>query len=168
MPTMSQNEIVQNLSDSNNGSNLLIVVVQGSFQTPLVYEKLFFGLSSRGYAVNHPELPSCTNPDDILFPTRTLIDDATAVQEVVRLQVEQHGKIVLLAMHSYGGLVGSEAIPEDLSYSYRKAQGLPGGVIHLFYFAAFLLQEGQSVLSAFGESPNNDVRVSFHNYFFAR
>ena len=159
---MSQNAIVQKPSDNANESNLLVVLVQGSFQTPLVYEKLFLALSSRGYVVNHPELPSCTNPDDPLFPTRTLIDDATAVQEVVRGSVEQHGKIVILAMHSYGGLVGSEAIPEELSYSYRKAQGLAGGVIHLFYYCAFLLQEGQSVLSAFGESPNNDVKVRFH------
>ena len=163
---MQQNGIAQNLSDSANGSNLLIVVVQGSFQTPLVYEKLLVGLSSRGYAVNHPELPSCSNPDDPSFPTRTLIDDATTIQEVVRSQVEQHGKIVLLTMHSYGGLVGSEAIPKELSYSHRKSQGLTGGVIHLFYFSAFLLQEGQSVLSAFGESPNNDVRVCSHKYLF--
>jgi len=62
-------------------------------------------------------------------------------------------------MHSYGGLVGSEATIEELSYINRQARGPPGGVIHLFFYAAFLLQEGQSVLSAFGESPNNDVKV---------
>lgn len=30
--------------------------------------------------------------------------------------------------------------------------------VHLFYFAAFILSEGQSVLGVFGESPNNDVK----------
>ena len=62
-------------------------------------------------------------------------------------------------MHSYGGLVGGEATTEELSYAKRQAEGLPGGVIHFFLYSAFLLEEGQSVLSAFGESPNNDVKV---------
>ncbi|KAL8786113.1 MAG: hypothetical protein Q9213_002978 [Squamulea squamosa] len=61
-------------------------------------------------------------------------------------------------MHSYGGLVGSEAIPEELSYTHRQSLGLEGGVIHLFYFSTFVLSEGQSVLGTFGESPNNDVQ----------
>lgn len=30
--------------------------------------------------------------------------------------------------------------------------------VHLFYFAAFILSEGQSVLGVFGESPNNDIK----------
>jgi hypothetical protein len=29
---------------------------------------------------------------------------------------------------------------------------------HLFYFAAFILTEGQSVLGVYGESPNNEVK----------
>lgn len=31
-------------------------------------------------------------------------------------------------------------------------------IVHMFYFAAFILTEGQSVLGVFGESPNNDVK----------
>ncbi|KAI6087401.1 hypothetical protein F4821DRAFT_107653 [Hypoxylon rubiginosum] len=61
-------------------------------------------------------------------------------------------------MHSYGGLVGSEATLEQFSWEKRKAAGLAGGVIHLFFFAAFILAEGQSVLGALGESPGNDIR----------
>jgi hypothetical protein len=56
--------------------------------------------------------------------------------------------------------VGSNAISEELSFSYRRSHDLPGGVIHLFYFTAFILGEKQTVLGAFGESPNNDVKVS--------
>ena len=63
-------------------------------------------------------------------------------------------------MHSYGGLVGSNAIPKELSFGYRKTCNLPGRVIHLFYFAAFILDEKESELRTFGESPNNDVHVS--------
>ncbi|TGO66347.1 hypothetical protein BOTNAR_0063g00290 [Botryotinia narcissicola] len=77
--------------------------------------------------------------------------------EIIR-QVEYENNLVLVAMHSHGGLVGSGAIPEELTYTYRKARGLSGGVIHLYYFSAFILPVGQSVLGAFGESPNNDIR----------
>lgn len=56
--------------------------------------------------------------------------------------------------------MGSEAIPVDLTRSHRSAEGLPGGVIHFFFFSAFLLPAGQSVLSAYGESPNNDVHAN--------
>ncbi|KAI1813948.1 hypothetical protein GGS20DRAFT_442043 [Poronia punctata] len=63
-----------------------------------------------------------------------------------------------MIMHSYGGLVGTEAVTRDLSFKHRKSNNLPGGVLHLFYFAAFILTEGQSVLSTFDESPNNFVK----------
>jgi hypothetical protein len=48
------------------------------------------------------------------------------------------GKEVILAMHSYGGLPGSEAI-NGLSKTERMEQGMPGGIITLLYIAAFLL-----------------------------
>lgn len=135
-----------------------IVVVQGSFQTPLVYVDLEKGLRSRGYPVIHPTLPSCSNTDSPTFASVTLTDDALAVQDEVTRLVEE-GKLVVVVMHSYGGLVGSEAIPEELSYSNRKCRNLRGGVVHLFMFSAFLIEAGKSVLDAFGESPNNVVKV---------
>ena len=73
--------------------------------------------------------------------------------------MEYDGKTVVVVMHSYGGLVGSEAIPEELSYARRQAQGRPGGVIHLFFYSAFLLNDGQSVLGAFGQSSNDVIKV---------
>jgi hypothetical protein len=135
-----------------------VVVVQGSFQTPFVYEALEKGLKAQGYPLEHPTLPSCSNTDSPDFPLITLADDAAVVRRQVTRLVEEN-KTVVLVMHSYGGLVGNEAIPEGLSYSDRQSRGFRGGVIHLFMFAAFLIEEGKSVLDAFGESPNNDVKV---------
>lgn len=150
-------ESTSNISGSEVKPTILLV--QGCFQTQLVYEAVVKGLSSLGYPTLQPPLPTCSNTDSPTFPTLTLIDDALAVRfELIRL-IEYEGKTVLVAMHSYGGLVGSEAIPEELTYERRRTQGLQGGVIHLFFFSAFLLSEGQSVLGTFGESPNNDVKV---------
>ncbi|RDL38039.1 Uncharacterized protein BP5553_05472 [Venustampulla echinocandica] len=135
-----------------------IVIVQGSFQTPLVYDGLLKGLVAEGYPSLHPKLPSCTDVDSPEFPSVTLVDDALAVRLEVTKLVEYESKTVVVVMHSYGGLVGSEAVPEELSFTHRQAKRLSGGVIHLFYFSAFVLSEGQSVLGTFGESPNNDVK----------
>lgn len=145
-----------------------IVLIQGSFQIPKVYCKLVRGLVAQGYPTIHPSLPSCSNTDSPKFSQFSLIDDALAIRTELTRQIEYEGKTVVVVMHSYGGLVGSEATTEELSYAKRHAQGLPGGVIHLFLYSAFLLNEGQSVLSAFGESPNNDVKVRTLTVFFSK
>ena len=139
--------------------NPIIVIVQGCFQKPSPYNKLLNGLHSLGYSVVHPVLPSCDKTDDPLFPAINMIDDALAVRSALTRLIEYENKTVVVVMHSYGGLVGCEAIPKDLSYADRQGRGLPGGVRHLFFFSAFLLDEGQSVLGSWGESPNNDVKV---------
>ena len=96
-----------------------IVVVQGSFQTALVYEALEKGLQSQGYPTIHPTLPSCSNIDSPTFPSITLLDDAVTIRREVGRVVEET-KTVVLVMHSYGGLVGSEAIPEEMTYPSRQ------------------------------------------------
>ncbi|KAF7957967.1 hypothetical protein EAE96_003534 [Botrytis aclada] len=152
--------MASSITSSVSKKKATIVVVQGSFHTPVPYEALEKHLTSWGHLTIHPILPSCTNTEDPAFSSITLVDDALAVRLEIIRQVEYEKNLVLVAMHSYGGLVGSEAIPEELTYTYRKARGLSGGVIHLYYFTAFILPVEQSVLGAFGESPNNDVRAS--------
>ena len=73
-------------------------------------------------------------------------------------------------MHSYGGLVGSNAIPQDFDFTHIKEKGLKGGVIHLLLVTAFLIEEGKSILDAFGSSLNDDIQValSFMNIHFER
>lgn len=136
-----------------------ILLVQGSFQIPQVYEKLVKGLKDQGYPTIHPQLPSCSDVDNPNFPQVSLIDDVLAIRSELTRRIEYEGKTVVVVMHSYGGLVGSEAATEELSYASRQSKGLPGGVLHLFFYAAFLLDKDQSVLDTFGESPNSDVRV---------
>lgn len=156
MSTM--NTTTQSATGSQTLDTPTIVLVQGSFQIRKVYDKLVAGLGAHGYHTIHPELPTCSNTDSTDFPKLSLVDDALAIRTELTRLIEYEGKTVVLVMHSYGGLVGSEATTEELSFANRQARGLPGGVVHLFLYSAFLLNQGQSVLSAFGESPNNDVR----------
>ncbi|KAE8332765.1 Alpha/beta hydrolase fold-1 [Aspergillus sergii] len=119
-----------------------IVLVPRSFQTPLVYNDLLTRLRDLGYSVVLPPLPSCSDVEHDDFSTRTLTDDAMAITKVVE-QLAEDGKAVALVMHSYGGIMGSEAIPESLSYRACQARGQKGGIIHLFYYKAFLLGKGK-------------------------
>ncbi|KAK8139376.1 alpha/beta-hydrolase [Apiospora sp. TS-2023a] len=135
-----------------------ILLIQGSFQRPEVYHKLNAALEAAGFPVVQPHLPSLCGQDEPDFASKNLGTDADQVQSFLRHLVEEDNRKVLVMMHSYGGLVGIEAIPVELSRQHRKSRGLEGGVVHLFFFSAFVLAEGQSVLGAFGESPNNDLR----------
>ncbi|KAB8265594.1 Alpha/beta hydrolase fold-1 [Aspergillus pseudonomiae] len=138
-----------------------IVLVQGSFQTPLVYAQLTTGLRELGYSVIHPSLPSCSNVEADDFPTRTLENDARAITEALEQLVEREEKLVVVVMHSYGGIVGGTAIPRSLTHASRQSEGKKGSVWHSFYYAAFVLPEGASVMGTFGESPNNDPNGRF-------
>ncbi len=138
-----------------------IVLIQGSFQIPQVYEQFVHLLVTQGYPTIHPKLPSCSNTGSPDFPQRSLTDDAAAIHTELARLIEQEGKTVFVVLHSYGGLVGSEAIEEALTWTSRQARGQPGGVIHLFFFCAFLLDENQSIMGTFGESPNTDVKVIY-------
>lgn len=63
----------------------------------------------------------------------------------------------MIVMHSYDGLVGSEAISEEVSLQSCRQSSLPSGFSRLFYFAAFVLDKGQSALVAFRKPPNDFV-----------
>lgn len=133
-----------------------IVLLQGSFQLPEVYHKFADLIRSHGFTVVQPTYPSLTDQDAPGFTSKTLTTDADAVEAVIKTLVEDEGKTVMVVMHSYGGLVGSEAIPGALTYASRRERDLPGGVARLFYLAAFVLPRGQSGTSTAGPaaSPN--------------
>ena len=136
-----------------------ILIIQDRFQTPAVYKDLVDRLVSLGYPTVHPLLPTCSDAQDPNFPFLTLLDDATAVQsELVRL-VEHEQKTVMVVMHGYGGMVGSEAVLEDMSCNNRRRNGLSGGVIHLFFVCASLVGPGQSMLGGLDSPSSHKVEV---------
>jgi alpha-beta hydrolase superfamily lysophospholipase len=140
-------------------SDIAVVVVQGCFQKPLVYEPLSAGIREHGYLTVQPELPTGTNSEISDFTKKDLNDDTKVVQDVIRDLVEEKGLKVVVVMHSYGGLVGSNAILQEWSLDKRQSLRLSGGVAHLFYFSAFIMGVGQSVMGTYGKSPDNEEKV---------
>ncbi|PVH99908.1 alpha/beta-hydrolase [Periconia macrospinosa] len=134
----------------------VVVLLQGAFQLPDVYHKFARLIESHGFPVVQPSYPSLAGQDEPDFTKKTLADDVQVVEAAIRKLVEDENKTVVVAMHSYGGLVGAESVPEDLTLKRRKERGLSGGVAYFFYNAAFVMPKGQSVATAVGDSPNHD------------
>jgi pimeloyl-ACP methyl ester carboxylesterase len=119
-----------------------IVLVHGAWHTPPNYQGFVDSLKEAGFSVHCPRLPSCTNTSP---PPASFADDVKTVRTVIKNCVEA-GERVLMVMHSYGGAVGTDAVTDALLRRTRAAANQPGGVIHLLYLCAYMLQPGTSVI----------------------
>jgi alpha-beta hydrolase superfamily lysophospholipase len=132
------------MSDTTSKLLPTIVLVHGAWHQPANYQTFTDALSSVGFSVQAPRLPSCSNkyttPPSISVP-----EDVAAINNVLKERVNA-GEDILLLMHSYGGLVGTDAVTDDLLRSKRATAGQPGGIIHLLYLCAYMLEPGTSVI----------------------
>ena len=117
-----------------------VLLVHGGFHLPETYAPFLNDLSKAGFVVRCPHLP--TN-GDVRPPKATFEDDVKTVRAVTSdLAIAGH-RIIILA-HSYGGLVASDAVTEEL---YAK-QG-SAGVIQMIYLSAWLIQPRTSLTQLF-------------------
>ncbi|WP_437968095.1 alpha/beta hydrolase [Sorangium sp. So ce260] len=108
-----------------------VVLVHGAWHGPACWSQVARRLLGSGLDVRVPALPSA-GPD----PGRP--GDLAADAEVVRAALaEVPGKAVVVA-HSYGGLPVTEVAARS------------GKVTHIVYLCAFMLDAGESLLSAIG------------------
>lgn len=81
-------------------------------------------------------------------PTSTTVaDDAAYIQKRYLDDLISQGKEVVVVMHSYGGIPGTESV-KGRTRRDMTAQAKKGGVVALIYMAAFLISAGQSVDSS--------------------
>ncbi|KAK5175280.1 uncharacterized protein LTR77_000418 [Saxophila tyrrhenica] len=124
-----------------------VVLCHGAWHIPRHYADVVTHLNSKGFTRVHvPRLPSATDTLP-LPPTANLAHDTAEIRSTIQALVEEGQQVVLL-MHSYGGVVGSNAL-DGLLWPQRQAKGLPGGVIHLIYMAAFVIPAGTSLTTPF-------------------
>lgn len=88
--------------------------------------------------------------------------------------VEGDGKEVTLALHSYGGVPGCQTV-SGLERSKRKLEGKPGGIVHVLFIAALLVEQGHGMAAALegGKAPSwavfkvrNSILVQSNPTFF--
>lgn len=137
------------------------LIIHGAWQTPLFYEDLIGHLEFLGYDSTCPHLPSCKETPDSAFRSITLADDAAFIKAEAARLVQAAGKTVFVVLHSYGGIVGDEALTDGLSYLRRRQLGLKGGIIGLYFVSAYLLRVGESWVDRFdGSNASQDPEVS--------
>lgn len=138
-----------------------IVLVHGAWHAPANYQSFVDSLIEVGFSVHCPRLPSCNN---ITPPPASFAEDVTAVRAVVK-ELAEAGKRVMMVMHSYGGMVGTDAVTDDLLRHNRASTGQPGGVVHLLYLCAYILQPGTSVFDISKASGFFDLWPQYINNF---
>ncbi|GAB7359695.1 hypothetical protein MBLNU230_g6870t1 [Neophaeotheca triangularis] len=129
-----------------------VVLVHGAWHTPAHYAPLIHSLQNQNFLVTCPQLPSQT-PTLPLPPTATLATDIATINDALTT-LTTAGHPIILLMHSYGSIVGSAACSRDLIQTDRLAAGHgPGGVIHLVYFAGFVIPAGSSAYAPWHNGP---------------
>lgn len=121
-----------------------IVLVAGSWHHGSVFNSVAAMLRAKAYPVQTVTLLSTGGPT-----STTVAEDAAHIQETVLNALVAQGKEVVLVLHSYAGVPGSDSV-RGLAQKDLGPQGKPGGVIALVYIAAFMLPAGQSIDSFLG------------------
>lgn len=122
----------------------LVYILHGAWHGPEYFELVRTKFQALGYIMMCPQQPST----GALPPTKTLHDDAAHVRAELELLIE-HGQEVVLVMHSYGGMVGTQAAA-GLGKVERAKRGQTGGIVRLFYACAFMLPLGSALSSGLG------------------
>ncbi|TVY17165.1 hypothetical protein LARI1_G004568 [Lachnellula arida] len=129
--------------------NPTILFIHGSWHNPNHFKTIRTLFESAGFPT---ECPAQATVNAKPHTTLTLQDDVQVIQAALSKLIED-GKDVIVVMHSYGGVLGSEAVHEKFGKKARQEKGLTGGVTQLLYMTAFILPLGASITSTFGELP---------------
>lgn len=123
-----------------------ILLIPSSFcPSALLWDKTINHLHRAGYATLAIELPSVGPPSTA--PGKTMLDDAAHIHGIVQQLADGGGKEVVLVMHSYGGVLGTQAV-DGLSVKERSERGAKGGVIGLVYVNAILINAGENLMES--------------------
>ena len=118
-----------------------ILWVNGSFSPASFYVTMAGHVQSQGYEIIVETLPSSARAPPEMPATMT--EDAAFFHDVAEKLADQ-GKDIVLVMHSYGGIVGTEC-SKHLSKPEREEVGKPGGIVRLVYFTCVLPEVGSSL-----------------------
>lgn len=118
-----------------------IVLIPGAWHSSEAYDLVIPFLRDAGYLVVTVDLPSVAAEP----PLESFTEDVVKIRHTVGSLVSS-GAFVVVVMHSYSGICGSEAM-QGLSVSDFRSNQRSGGVIRIVYIAAVALSEGQSLMT---------------------
>lgn len=134
------------------------VIVPGAWHGPESFDPTSALLEKAGYAVHGVQLP-CFGAQP---PLENFDPDVAAIRDVVN-KVLSAGRDVVLIMHSYGGVVGCEALSEYVQEAGKGGKEGWGRVRRLVFVSAFVMAEGGSLMAGLGGNnlPWFEVEVCF-------
>ncbi|EKG13822.1 hypothetical protein MPH_09003 [Macrophomina phaseolina MS6] len=116
-------------------------IIPGSFTLERFYVPLRNAVIAAGYEASITPLLSAGKRDG--QPAATMEEDAQHIRKANEALLEQ-GKDIVLVMHSYGGIPGTQSV-EGLLKSEREKTGQAGGVARLVYLTALAPEPGRSL-----------------------
>ena len=124
-------------------TNPIIVFVPGAFHTPEHFHPITAQLEASSFQAITVSLPTI----GARASSASYRDDVHAIRSMLHELIEDQGKDVLLAIHSYGGVPGCQAVG-GLEKSARVKAGKNGGVVHVLFMAALLVEQGKRLRDA--------------------
>ena len=119
-----------------------VLIIHGAWHVAKHYTALTSPLEAVGYTVNCQTLPSCNDAS----PPNTTLDDDVRFCRKEALKIMESGQDLIAIMHSYGGVVGTNA----LANIHPQHNAKSAKVRALIYMAAFIPFENQSLAEMFG------------------
>jgi len=139
----------------------VIVFVHGAWHTPMHYSLLLAPLRAAGFAVEAPVNPSVAthwNGDTEALKGRNHHDDVANIRATLQPHLAA-GREIVLVMHSYGGICGTDAV-EGNTVEERREKGLQGGIRAVVYIASFgAPQRGVNIYTYNGGGPEPWLNV---------
>lgn len=134
--------------------NTTFLFVPGAWHSPDCFDPVVQRLEAANYNTAKVRLPSNGHGR----PQGTFDDDVIEIRTSLEKIIDA-GQRVIVFVHSYGSLPACDAI-KGLDEKSCRTGGLPGGVVHIFFCAAFVIPEGKSLISTFGGRDLPWYRVS--------
>ncbi|KAF5966009.1 hypothetical protein FBULB1_11936 [Fusarium bulbicola] len=131
-----------------------LVIVPGNFSLPRFWSAIQRSAEDKDYPVE--VVPLQSSREVRIDPAPGLADDVNEAQSVLNKHINQ-GKDVVMLMHSYGGMVGTEAT-RGLSRTEREKAGLNGGITGLIFLAAIFAPPGKSTRGLYEADPGRYPR----------
>ena len=131
----------------HSGEKPTVLLVHGAWHNASCWDPLRAELKKLSYPTEAVQLKSSGNA------VTSHLEDTTIVRKALEALIVSGGKSVILIMHSYGGVAGTNAV-HGLEAAARQEKGEKGGIIHCLFVAAFLVPKGRSLIGMFPETPS--------------
>ena len=131
---------------SQLGEKPTVLLVHGAWHNASCWDATRTELEKVFYPTDVVQLKSSGNA------VTTHLEDTAIVRQALESLIVSDGKSVILVMHSYGGVAGTNAV-HGLEAAARQEKGEKGGIIHCLFVAAFLVPKGKNLIEMFDEQP---------------